>query len=111
MTEKMYPHQEIPTSNRSLYMIPPSRLSSNKPPPSYPFLYYQEEGKVHELFPFDPNTADSTTFKRLGLEVVGKSEASTDTERKEEPSPVRPTLPAFMASPREPSKPCSPSSE
>ena len=30
-------------------------------------LYYQEEGKVHELFPFDPNTADSTTFKRLGL--------------------------------------------
>ena len=30
-------------------------------------VYYQNEGKVHELFPFDPNTADSTCFKRLGL--------------------------------------------
>ena len=30
-------------------------------------VYYQNEGKVHELFPFDPNTTDSTCFKRLGL--------------------------------------------
>ena len=29
--------------------------------------YYDVEGKKVELFPFDPNTADSTQFQRLGL--------------------------------------------
>ncbi len=30
-------------------------------------IYYKEEGITHEVFPFDPNTADSTTLARLGL--------------------------------------------
>lgn len=30
--------------------------------------YYKVEGKLHELFPFDPNTADSTAFLKLGLQ-------------------------------------------
>lgn len=30
-------------------------------------IYYKVEGVVHEVFPFDPNTADSTTLARLGL--------------------------------------------
>ena len=30
--------------------------------------YYQVEGRRYELFPFDPNTADSTQFLRLGLQ-------------------------------------------
>lgn len=30
-------------------------------------LYYKEEGSIHELFPFDPNEADSTQLLRLGL--------------------------------------------
>lgn len=31
-------------------------------------LYSKEEGMVHELFPFDPNTASAEDFERLGLE-------------------------------------------
>lgn len=32
-------------------------------------MYYQEgEDRIIELFPFDPNTADSTDFERLGLQ-------------------------------------------
>lgn len=31
-------------------------------------LYYKVEGKIHELFAFDPNTADSTALLRLGLQ-------------------------------------------
>lgn len=31
-------------------------------------LYSKEEGMVHELFPFDPNTASAENFERLGLE-------------------------------------------
>lgn len=30
-------------------------------------VYYKEQGAIKEAFPFDPNTADSTTLKRLGL--------------------------------------------
>ena len=30
-------------------------------------LYYKMDGTVHELFPFDPNTADRTELLRLGL--------------------------------------------
>lgn len=30
--------------------------------------YYQVDGRQAELFPFDPNTADSTEFLRLGLQ-------------------------------------------
>lgn len=33
-----------------------------------PTLYYKTEEKTAELFPFDPNTADSTAFLRLGLQ-------------------------------------------
>lgn len=29
--------------------------------------YYKEEGMVHELFPFDPNTANADELERLGL--------------------------------------------
>ena len=36
----------------------------NYPPRQY---YYNAEGIRHELFPFDPNTADSTQLLRLGL--------------------------------------------
>ena len=36
----------------------------NYPPHQY---YYSEGGVRHELFPFDPNTADSTQLLRLGL--------------------------------------------
>lgn len=32
-------------------------------------LYYQVNGVPHELFPFDPNTADSTQLLRLGLQA------------------------------------------
>lgn len=31
-------------------------------------LYYKVDGIPHELFPFDPNTADSTQLLRLGLQ-------------------------------------------
>lgn len=31
-------------------------------------LFSKEEGMVHELFPFDPNTASAEDFERLGLE-------------------------------------------
>lgn len=31
-------------------------------------VYYKEEGMVHELFPFDPNTANADELERLGLE-------------------------------------------
>ena len=31
-------------------------------------IYYKVEGTVHELFPFDPNTADSTQLLKLGLQ-------------------------------------------
>ena len=31
-------------------------------------LYSKEDGIVHELFPFDPNTASAEDFERLGLE-------------------------------------------
>ena len=31
-------------------------------------LYYKVEGILHELFPFDPNTADSTQLLKLGLQ-------------------------------------------
>ena len=34
----------------------------------YPRKYYQVEGRQAELFPFDPNTADSTQLLRLGLQ-------------------------------------------
>lgn len=30
-------------------------------------LYYKVDSEIHELFPFDPNTADSTQLLRLGL--------------------------------------------
>lgn len=30
-------------------------------------LYYKVDEEIHELFPFDPNTADSTQLLRLGL--------------------------------------------
>ena len=35
---------------------------------SQPVAYYRVEGRQAELFPFDPNTADSTDLLRLGLQ-------------------------------------------
>ena len=35
---------------------------------SQPVAYYRVEGRQVELFPFDPNTADSTDLLRLGLQ-------------------------------------------
>ena len=47
--------------------IPDSiRKSTKKPKKSY--TYYQGEPPKPELFPFDPNTADSTQLLRLGLQ-------------------------------------------
>lgn len=31
-------------------------------------LYYKVDAEIHELFPFDPNTADSTQLLKLGLQ-------------------------------------------
>lgn len=42
----------------------PEHVTSEKHP-----LYYKVEGAVHEVFPFDPNTADSTQLLRLGLQA------------------------------------------
>lgn len=39
------------------------KASEDKP------LYYKVDGVPHELFPFDPNTADSTQLLRLGLQA------------------------------------------
>ena len=47
-------HQESSTADKNI---------SEKHP-----LYYKVEGIVHELFPFDPNTADSTQLLKLGLQ-------------------------------------------
>ena len=47
-------HQESSTADKNI---------SEKHP-----LYYKVEGTVHELFPFDPNTADSTQLLKLGLQ-------------------------------------------
>ncbi len=41
---------------------------------------------MHELFPFDPNTADSTTFKRLGLKELA-NEKHLPIPREGRPSP------------------------
>ena len=40
-----------------------TKASEDKP------LYYKVDGVPHELFPFDPNTADSTQLLRLGLQA------------------------------------------
>ena len=45
-----------------------AQSTSNKSAGNKPTLYYKTEERVAELFPFDPNTADSTTFLRLGLQ-------------------------------------------
>lgn len=45
-----------------------SSIMNPKTPSNKKTLYYKVEGKVHELFVFDPNTADSTTLLRLGLQ-------------------------------------------
>ena len=45
-----------------------AQATSNKSAGNKPTLYYKTEERVAELFPFDPNTADSTTFLRLGLQ-------------------------------------------
>ena len=47
-------HQESSTADKNI---------SEKHP-----LYYKVEGTIHELFPFDPNTADSTQLLKLGLQ-------------------------------------------
>lgn len=44
-----------------------TRQSSNSKKKKGP-LYYKVDGATHELFAFDPNTADSTALLRLGLQ-------------------------------------------
>ena len=46
-----------------------AQSTSNKSAGNKPTPYYKTEERVAELFPFDPNTADSTTFLRLGLQL------------------------------------------
>ena len=46
-------------NNRNISM----KATEDKP------LYYKVDGVPHELFPFDPNTADSTQLLRLGLQA------------------------------------------
>ncbi len=49
-------HQESSTADKNI---------SEKHP-----LYYKVEGTVHELFPFDPNTADSTQLLKLAPGII-----------------------------------------
>lgn len=44
------------------------RLRVGKSAGQHSPVYYKTEGELHELFPFDPNTADSSQLLRLGLE-------------------------------------------
>ena len=43
-----------------------AQATNNTSAGNKPTLYYKTEERVAELFPFDPNTADSTIFLRLG---------------------------------------------
>lgn len=45
----------------------PAQRSAAPSSVSYAPVYYKTEGELHELFSFDPNTADSTQLLRLGL--------------------------------------------
>lgn len=45
----------------------PPRTDASVRPGSHPSPYFAVSGQAVETFPFDPNTADSTTFLRLGL--------------------------------------------
>lgn len=47
--------------------IPQNSRYSNGRYRHYPHKYYYVDGQKAELFPFDPNTADSTQLLRLGL--------------------------------------------
>ena len=55
--ESQQARQENSKSNTS------AKATEDKP------LYYKVDGVPHELFPFDPNTADSTQLLRLGLQA------------------------------------------
>jgi DNA uptake protein ComE-like DNA-binding protein len=60
------------TEGDSLAIQPPTQRQKAYPRhdwKSYPHKYYKVEGgRQAELFPFDPNTADSTELLRLGLQ-------------------------------------------
>ena len=53
----------LPTADDSLDTAAPMAEDTMRTP-----RYYQVEGRRAELFPFDPNTADSTQLLRLGLQ-------------------------------------------
>ena len=46
----------------------PQKKADNGNTAEQEHLYYKVDGVPHELFPFDPNTADSTQLLRLGLQ-------------------------------------------
>ncbi len=56
-------HNPINSSENQLATDSSSFKKASKKAP----LYYKVSNSVHELFPFDPNTADSTDLLRLGL--------------------------------------------
>ncbi len=58
--------QVLPISD-SVYVSSRQLGTGASSSPSHPGGYYQVEQRTVELFPFDPNTADSTQLLRLGL--------------------------------------------
>lgn len=61
---KLSPNKEDSSIQTAERNIPDStQVNENKP------KYYKVDGVAHELFPFDPNTADSTQLLKLGLQA------------------------------------------
>lgn len=57
--------EQYPYANKSVSSTYKDKKSTTERHP----LYYKVDGVPHELFPFDPNTADSTQLLRLGLQA------------------------------------------
>ena len=57
---------ETPADN-TLEQVKQKKESNSRRQKSGHYTYYQGEARQPELFPFDPNTADSTQLLRLGL--------------------------------------------
>ena len=57
------PSEAAQQENDSIQTSRIEHATSQKP------VYYKEGNQIKEAFPFDPNTADSVQFKRLGLQA------------------------------------------
>lgn len=57
------PSETARQENDSIQTSRIEHATSQKP------VYYKEGNQIKEAFPFDPNTADSVQFKRLGLQA------------------------------------------